>query len=590
MLAMTLELGTSVASGDQQSSTDVPPTIAFTTLGSLLEALSKDPPQILPMLKATAVLLTRYFNKQPSEILLDSVREELDGFRRFIEENRYKKNSVRTYLNHARILLRSASKLGWKPGRFVPEMWQHVYEISKSRGLSRLVMHLARLRSSPKDVTIADVDRWVQRKTQEGRWYVHQRILASRFWQLLLECDCTELDLSSVLRHPDYGMPLQEFPAPLRAEVEELLRWKQAAVAFDRPKGARIRAVTARSLQQLISRLAGYAFEILGCNQITSMQELVTRDVIGGFVEWSMNVRGVKGRTLMQSLSRLHAALNQHPRFSSFVLDWFKTLLDAIPLESASAPRKRKAEKFLEYEVIASIPAKIRSSRSTAAKRGSHAVAMTAMYEFLIRWMLILPWRQRNLRECRIGGVNPNLWKGRAPIFSDIEKPGWVRQQEQANPNSEFWLIRFSAEETKTGNEPQMFLPRQLIEPLEEYLEKFRPCLVRGEDPGTLFMNGAGKSLGTMEMTRLVSQLTLQYGGRRVNPHLFRDVIAYTWLKEHPKDFLTVSKMLWHSNITTTIKVYGAKFNESSAVCAMESWLDEREAVARTDNRVEASC
>jgi len=73
-----------------------------------------------------------------------------------------------------------------------------------------------------------------------------------------------------------------------------------------------------------------------------------------------------------------------------------------------------------------------------------------------------------------------------------------------------------------------------------------------------------------------VSDLTLRYGGRRVTPHLFRDIVAYAWLKAHPKDFLTLSKMLWHKSIATTIKYYGGRFNYSTAVLAMEEWLVER--------------
>jgi hypothetical protein len=59
---------------------------------------------------------------------------------------------------------------------------------------------------------------------------------------------------------------------------------------------------------------------------------------------------------------------------------------------------------------------------------------------------------------------------------------------------------------------------------------------------------------------------------------LFRDVIAFKWLKEHPKDYLTLSKMLRHKNVQTTIEIYGAQYNESSGVCAMEAWLEAREA------------
>jgi integrase len=585
MPSAVLELGTPIAAEESQFPKEEPTLEkAPTTLATLIEILSKDPPQRFPMLKTTASLLTQYLNQQFDEVLLDSVREELEGFPRYLESRKYAKNSIRTYVNHARILLRSASELGWKPEQSVPDEWRQVYGLSKARGCSRLVMYLARIRRSPADVTTADVEQWAQKRTQEGRSYVYQRNVGFRFWRLLKDCGCTELDLNlnPVLKLNTYGIALRDFPQPLRAEAEDLLRWKQAAYALDRPKGAKIRAVTAKSLEQLICRIFGYGTTVLGRTAINSMQQLVTREVIGGFVEWSMNNRGVKGRTLTSKLSHLYAAMRQHPKYASLDFNWFRSLLDGIPLESDSEPRKRKAEKFLNYEVIASIPAKMRLARAATAMRGPHAVAMLAMSEFLIRWLLVLPWRQRNLRECRVGGANPNLFKGKVPLFSDIEKPAWVRQEEEANPNAEFWMIRFNSNETKTKNEPQLFLPRQLIEPLEEYLEEFRPLLVGEKDPGTLFTNGAGNPLSTLELIRIVSQLTLRYGGRRVTPHLLRDAFAYKWLKEHPADFLTVSKALWHSNINTTIKVYGSRFNESSATCAVEAWLDEQE-VATTD-------
>jgi integrase/recombinase XerD len=120
-----------------------------------------------------------------------------------------------------------------------------------------------------------------------------------------------------------------------------------------------------------------------------------------------------------------------------------------------------------------------------------------------------------------------------------------------------------------------------LIGLLEEYLNDFRPQLLRNDDPGTLFVNCAGKQMTRNQLTQMVSELTLRHAGRRVTPHPFRDIVAYTWLKEHPKDYLTLSKQLWHSNINTTIQIYGSRFNESNGVSAMESWLEEREANSR---------
>lgn len=204
------------------------------------------------------------------------------------------------------------------------------------------------------------------------------------------------------------------------------------------------------------------------------------------------------------------------------------------------------------------------------------------MEALLMRWIITLPWRQRNVRECRISGKAPNLFKGRIPPFSDVDKPGWVKQHERQNPDAEFWQFRFSTDETKTGIDVHSLLPRQLIEPLEEYLSQFRPHLLRGADPGTLFVNQTGNALADDDVRCSVSKLTMRYGGRRVTPHLFRDIVAYTWLKENHEAYLTLSKMLWHSNVNTTIETYGSRFNESSGVCAMESWLEQRDAGSKT--------
>jgi site-specific recombinase XerD len=119
-------------------------------------------------------------------------------------------------------------------------------------------------------------------------------------------------------------------------------------------------------------------------------------------------------------------------------------------------------------------------------------------------------------------------------------------------------------------------VPRPIISLLEEYVTEHRPLLLRGVDYGCLFVTSVGTPMDAQYVENLVSGLTLRYGGRRVTPHLFRDIVAFAWLKTHSKDYLTLSKMLWHKNVSTTINRYGSRFNESSGVCAMETWVEER--------------
>jgi hypothetical protein len=45
------------------------------------------------------------------------------------------------------------------------------------------------------------------------------------------------------------------------------------------------------------------------------------------------------------------------------------------------------------------------------------------------------------------------------------------------------------------------------------------------------------------------------------------------YLGKATEDYLTLSKILWHTNINTTIRIYGRRFNESAALCRMEKVL-----------------
>jgi hypothetical protein len=189
-------------------------------------------------------------------------------------------------------------------------------------------------------------------------------------------------------------------------------------------------------------------------------------------------------------------------------------------------------------------------------------------------WLVTIPWRQRNIRECQLGH---NLFKAKLSPFDTIARPRWVRERLLANPDEEFWQFHFREKETKTGGDVRSILPRRLVLLLEEYLTQYRPILVRGKDPGTLFLTQLGRRFTDHTLPEVVSTLTLRYKNRRVTPHIFRDIVAYCWLERHPEHYLTLSKLLWHRDINTTIRIYGSRFDESHGVMRVEEWLDELE-------------
>lgn len=547
------------------------------TTGDLLRIWETAPPQFLPMLKSTIALLGTYLETVPDAISLDLIAQSRAGFRRFLEGRRYAAASVRTYVGLVRILLNLAEELGWILDETVPAEWTDLLAPSTAEDCEDVLRHFVGLGKQPADITLDDVDQWVASAVQTGMPYTSARSKRTGFWRVLTSGSATSVSLPpTLLRKERYGVAMEELPAKLRTDLAELLRWKQAAFAIERPRDAKYRPVTATILRQFVCGMYGFAIKTAPNVTIESLADLVQKPIVGAFIEWLLNEREMKPDGVHSRLRLLSAAMRQHPSYKTINVDWLVSMLASIPRETRAAINERKARKYLELEALAEIPSMIHATRAAALKKGGVDLAHTAMQELLMQWLVTIPWRQRNIRECRIAGAMPNLFKAKISPFSDIQKPDWVIKQERNDPDATFWQFRFSEEETKTGAPVHSILPRRLVAPLEEYLSEFRPALVRDSDPGTLFLNRVGQPMDKCTMTLLVSELTLRYGGRRVTPHRFRDIVAFAWLREHAHDYLTLSKLLWHADVNTTLKIYGSRFNESSAICAMESWLEQR--------------
>jgi integrase len=583
MSSAILQSGTEIASDLRNYShpgtiTDVP----LNTIGDLLAILEQRPPRSLAMLKTTCGLLGVYLNQPCDQILLDTVEAKRGEFRQFLATRKYAENSIRAYVFQTRFLMNTAHRLGWRPTFAASEEWNSLLALAPERQVLGIVENFARITRTPAEVTIEHMERWVEFRFGQGISIGSVVRAKNRFWRLLKDTGWLRVNPSG-LGKGIYGIPLNQLPEPLGNEIQKLLKWKQAEFAPSRPRRGKVRAISAGSLKQSFCQLAGYAISICGLQPL-SVTELLQKDLVEAFVEWAINERGIKGWSIKFKLVTIVAVVNHHPSFRSQDFSWLKILVDSIPLEDESERKQRKARKYVEYDVLETIPSKIRAAMEDyerARNKKPKRLSRLAMEQLMIQWLLVLPWRQRNVRECRISGSSPNLFKSKILAFSELDKPAWVVEEEQSNPNAEFWQVKFSPNETKTGIAIHILLPRQLITRLEEYLTKYRPQLLGGRNTDTLFVNEDGMQLCPKAVGNAIGDWTLRVAGIRSTPHLFRDAVAFKWLKVHPKDFLTLSKMLWHKNVQTTIQIYGARFNESSGVCAMEAWLDEREVTAK---------
>ena len=556
--------------------------IDLASVAHLLGALESNPPSEIKMLRSTAGRFSDFVELPIGEITISCLADRRADFREFLRKCKYSKNSVRSYSNYLGILVKRAMALGWKPEPMViPYGWQAILAAVAVEGCSDIVSYAIRHKKRPEAFSDKDLSKWGQDTINSGQLsYSSVRAKTYRFRTTIGKAGL--IDKLPALRpiKKRYGISLNDFPEPLRREVEELFRWKQSDFAPGRPSNGQHRPVTTKRLRLMLGQLLAFS-RIIGTDpEVTSLTELVTEDLLTRFVGWSIDERNC--HNLGGGVGVLYAALRHNPRYKEHDFKWFEKLTRSISPPSEEGIAERKATKYLPYAAAEQIPLKINEQRAQALKAGAPAsadkrLALSVRDELLMKWLIVQPWRQRNLRECRIGGERPNLFKAIIPSNSPVTKARWVREAELADPETKFWQFRFNKKETKTGNTIHSILPSQLIGLLEEYMDKFRRYLIEDEDPETLFVNRDGREFSSRQMCELISDLTVRYGGRRVTPHLFRDIVAYEWLTHKPEDYLTVSKLLWHRNINTTLKIYGRRYDESSAACRMDDWLTERE-------------
>jgi hypothetical protein len=221
--------------------------------------------------------------------------------------------------------------------------------------------------------------------------------------------------------------------------------------------------------------------------------------------------------------------LRQHPLFESLEFEWIAKRIRTVPKGRRYKRTERKEAKAVPYEVLATIPSKLRV-QSRAPGLTAVEVAWLRHDEAVISILLHLVYRQRNIRECGISApASVNLIRRRITpkLLTESSLPDWVGTAYVENPRREFWMFSFDENETKAARAVTDIVPAEVVPLLEEYLDVHRAALVDPDhDHGRLFFNRRGKELSEYNLRQLVSRLTSTHLGRKITPHLWRNIYA----------------------------------------------------------------
>jgi hypothetical protein len=596
------------------------------TLADLLRHVNPDSRR---RYKRSFELIEEWQGKPADQILLSDlfIRLTIAGYRPFLAEKGYLEYTIQAYRKALKYLRNLAASLGVQVELEFKPKWVKMMTQARQNYCMLYAEYFESRYDTPDDVPVEEIDALVLElvKTNQATMSSARKARAI-FLKTLRDCGFVKLQPVAAARDQRYGVPLKNLPEPLKSQVEALKAWATKSDSdgewhsdWDRygeeqdQHYIELRDVTASKVIDEICRLYGFVLNVCNrANGIDSLETLLLEPIFKSYRGWMVYERKLGGTGIKTRLGTLFSTLRQYPGASHINLTWVPALLQSIPVTPQSEVRARKSERIVSMAALETIPDLLRRERNkmiahharvekaeSSPRRREHSpyteeklakgratrlvrIAVLAQQELAIRFLNTLVWRNENLSECRIlpdGNRPANLFKGPVVPKPGKDFPEWAGKLLRSDPHVELYQFEFNEEETKADREVLAVLPAILVPYVEEFLEHFRPLLVNGEDPGTLFVNQWGNAISQQQLEEAVQEATLKYLGRSVNPHLFRDIYAEAYLRDpaNHADYMTLSKILWHGSPEITIKHYSWIFNESIGTSAAAEWAEKRD-------------
>jgi hypothetical protein len=198
------------------------------------------------------------------------------------------------------------------------------------------------------------------------------------------------------------------------------------------------------------------------------------------------------------------------------------------------------------------------TARSQQANQPIRA-AVTAQLAVAIAILTFAPVRLANLTAIKLG--------------FNLIKPG--------GPNSNYWLV-FPNYDVKNRVKLEYPLEQHITRLIDEYVNDFRPALLRGRNEDWLFPGQRSGAKGKVSFSGQITERVYKATGLLMTVHQFRHAAGAIILKRRPGEYELVRRLLGHRNVQTTINAYvGLENIQASDIFAemvMEYMEDELEA------------
>jgi hypothetical protein len=450
----------------------------------------------------------------------------------------------------------------------------------KARGCIGIIEYAIAHGRMPGNLTVEFMEDWKRAMLGRGRSLLTVSVEESHFRTTLREGlqHLFPAFILAIKRPPKLLMRLEELPESLRDEILEVVHWKTVDEDLDdRDADLMIRPVTGENLLKYLLQLCGYAIRELELRGILHLRQLITEEIVCGFVDLLLKDGRCRARSIISKLSTIHFLTLTYPKLKGKDQSWFRAKLDTLRKEKNGRVQARKLDGNPDYESVAAIASKLLALRQAPNELTEVELAWLTHDALVFLTTLANPHRSRNICKARIHfRKRLNIFESEisSELLSQIKLPAWAKEVRDKDPRATFVVYHAVEMETKAGQEIWECFPQEALSLYKEYVQHYRPVLLRGYDPNStsLFFARNRKQLTQKSLLNLVSRLSIRYTGKRMTVKLFRDLVGANMLASGAT-VEEVAARLWQIDPNTTVRYYIGGYNSSDAVAALEDEL-----------------
>jgi integrase len=332
-------------------------------------------------------------------------------------------------------------------------------------------------------------------------------------------------------------VPWEQFPAPLRWDVEDYSDW--ASRPDPLADGARARALSASTLrlQREHTHSAASAAVAAGVRmeQITSLGILVHPETFRAILRQLWRQDGDKLSAYTHGIAiTLIAIASEWVKASPEAIATLKALRKQLGTLPSGLTEKNQAvlRTFDDPQLLNALVQLPDRLWRAARRMQSHRAFVDLQTALAIDILIHVALRMGNLSAIKF---DTHLHWPQGP-----RKPA---------------LLTFGAQETKNSARLKFELPAVLADRLLVFRNEIAPAVI-GNRPERLFVTRAGEPKRGANIAIAISKTILRHLGVKLTPHQFRHLCAKIILDRNPGAYELVRQMLGHSSVKTTAEFY----------------------------------